>query len=89
MTTIKVLLFGPARDVAGGADFSLVEAEALPLSISALRSLMYNQHHELRFVLSNSIFAVDNTLVPKTSESNISISSMTTEVVLIPPVSGG
>lgn len=89
MTSVKVLLFGPARDAADGADSVLVSTPELPLSLSVLRGRVHDQCKDLRFVLMNSVFAVDNALIPKSREDVMMIQTTDSEIVLIPPVSGG
>jgi molybdopterin converting factor small subunit len=86
---LTVLLFGPARDSLDGASSIIVENTSFPLSVRELREAIRNQYPRLSFVLLNSVFAVANKLVAKSSEDIFSIQEHTCEIVLIPPVSGG
>lgn len=89
MNKVKVLLFGPARDAAAGSEFVHALIREFPFSLSELREALHAQHNSLRFVLANSIFALDNKLVPVKSEDETTVVGSDSEVVLIPPVSGG
>ena len=85
---LQILLFGPARDALGGKDSISISIDSLPTKISSVRDAVADQHPNLRFVLRNSIFAVENKLCPRSSEASRDVSGVS-EVVLVPPVSGG
>lgn len=85
---MKVLLFGPAKDAMDGQAFievTLPETTDI-LHVSHLRCAVQDQFKDLTFVLSNSIFAVSNKLVPRNAEQTTVVQG---EIVLVPPVSGG
>jgi hypothetical protein len=86
---VHVLLFGPARDAMNGASQVRVTVTELPASISVLRECMASQYPALQFVLMNAIYAFQNKLVPKSQEANVVIDNLVSEIILIPPVSGG
>jgi molybdopterin converting factor small subunit len=87
--TLKVLLFGPARDAMSGAPNVSVEVNNLPVLLADLRLQMAKQHPQLQFVLMNAIFALRNKLIPKSQENQELIEDIACEIILIPPVSGG
>ena len=89
MNKVKVLLFGPARDAADGSQFVYAIISEFPILLTELREALHAQHKSLRFVLANSIFALDNKLVPVKNEDSTTIVGSDSEIVLIPPVSGG
>lgn len=86
---LKVLLFGPARDALDGAHYVVVGIDSFPVTVDNLRTLMDTQFSALRFVLRNAVFAVNNSLISRNSESSTVISGPDSEIVLVPPVSGG
>jgi molybdopterin converting factor small subunit len=86
----KVLLFGPARDALDGINsISVRIQDDQNVSISHIRDAIKAQHPRLTFVLINSVFALDNKLIPKSSESLTVLPLNDYELVLVPPVSGG
>ena len=89
MNKVKVLLFGPARDAAAGSEFVYAILSDFPFLLTELREALHAQHNSLRFVLANSIFALDNKLVPVKNEDSTTVVGSDSEIVLIPPVSGG
>lgn len=86
---LKILLFGPARDAMNGAASACVVVDEIPLPLSLLRERLVTQYPQLRFVLMNAIFAYQNKLVPKIEESVVIVDNLSSEIILIPPVSGG
>ncbi len=86
---IKVLLFGPARDASGGRADINIELRHGAESVDDLRSALWETFPEMRHVLESSIFAVNNRMVPKRMENIEIIPSAQTDIVLVPPVSGG
>ena len=88
MTTLNVLLFGPARD-ALNCNSIPVEVNELPLAVSDLRQLVSVQHARLNPVLANSVFAVGNKMIPRRMEGEAKVASFTVDIVVVPPVSGG
>jgi len=86
---LKVLLFGPARDASGGRAHIDIELRHGAQSVEDLRTTLSETFPEMRHVLESSIFAVNNRMVPKHLENNEIITSVQTEIVLVPPVSGG
>ena len=87
--TIKVLLFGPARDALEGKSELDVELLEDRQNVLGLRSVLWESFPELRHVLATSIFAVNNRMVPKKMEAVEFIKFPNPEIVLVPPVSGG
>lgn len=86
---VGVLLFGPARDAAGGRSVINLEFTENDVHLARVRKIIQESYPELRLLLESSIFAVDNRMVPKSKESTTSIIPGQTEIVLVPPVSGG
>ncbi len=86
---LKVLLFGPARDASGGRTDIDIELRRGAQSVEDLRTALWETFPEMRHVLESSIFAVNNRMVPKRMEKIEIITSAQTDVVLVPPVSGG
>ena len=88
MTTLNVLLFGPARDALNCSSIS-IEAAELPLTVSELRTLVAAQHAKLNPVLANSVFAVGNKMIPRKKDGEAKVVSVGIDIVVVPPVSGG
>ena len=87
--SLNIKLFGPARDAVDGKTDIMIALKQYPVSIESLRLEVAAQVPELRFVLLNSIFAINNRLTPRNAEAITSVPSQDVEVVLVPPVSGG
>mmetsp|Transcript_91900 Transcript_91900/g.297246 ORF Transcript_91900/g.297246 Transcript_91900/m.297246 type:complete len:90 (-) Transcript_91900:139-408(-) len=81
---VKVLLFGPAREA---ADAGHVEVSVpAPGTLAALREALKEACPALGPLLPSSRFSVEQELVQDEASAAFSASS---EVALIPPVSGG
>ena len=88
--SFNVLLFGPARDALDGISSIPVSIQGDEnVLISDIRDAIKSQHPRLTFVLLNSVFALNNKLIPKSSESLTVVPLTNYELVLVPPVSGG
>ncbi len=87
MPEVNLLLFGPARD-AQRSESVVVKVQSLPCTVSHLRQVLPVQFPDLGPVLAMSIFAVANKLISRSTEKDVSV-SLSEEVVLVPPVSGG
>ena len=87
--TIKVLLFGPARDAVGGKAEISVKIDGDTTNIAGLRGIISQTFPEMRHILESSIFAVNNRMIPKPKETSECIVPGKAEIVLVPPVSGG
>ena len=86
---LKILLFGPARDASGGRAHIDIELRHGTHNVADLRAATWKTFPEMRHVLETSIFAVNNRMVPKRMENMEIILSPQTDIVLVPPVSGG
>ena len=89
MPSVRVLLFGPAKDAMGGVHFIDIDLALLPILVIDIRTAISEQYSKLSFVLMNSIFAVGNAMVPRSLEAQHIIADLHQEIVLVPPVSGG
>ena len=69
--SLKILLFGPARDAMDGESTVSVECDHFPVSIEQLRTIMNEKFPALRFVLMNAVFALDNQLIPRNNETSV------------------
>ena len=79
--TIKVLMFGIAKEIAGGATAEIAGGEQM--SVEALRTLLEEKYPRLK-QLSSFMIALNNEYA--TGEELISEND---EIAVIPPVSGG
>ena len=82
---MQILLFGPAKDALDGQS-SIEVAIDKDITVSELRLLVSAQFPALAHILSQSIFGVNNKLVPKATEATTNVIG---PIVLVPPVSGG
>ena len=90
MACVNVLLFGPAKDAMDGKPSVAVRLDQVPASVSSLRTAIAEQYPKLSFVIQNSVFALNNRLIPRSAETSSTVAdSLRDEVVLVPPVSGG
>jgi molybdopterin converting factor small subunit len=71
-----------------GQSFVSLDIAELPIAVADLREKLNNEQPNLRFVLMNSLFALNNRLVPRSAEKNHKVEG-DSEIVLVPPVSGG
>lgn len=88
MHEVTVLLFGPARD-AQRSESVTIHISSLPSTVSCIRQLVESNYPKLAPVMATSIFAVGNKLVSRSKEATELLESLSQEVVLVPPVSGG
>lgn len=78
---LKILTFGIARDIVGGSEFELAVADGI--AVGELKSVLKQQYPEFERLASFAI-AVDEAY--REDEYVVEAGS---EVVIIPPVSGG
>jgi sulfur-carrier protein len=79
---VRVKLFAAARELAG-CDEAIVEV-GLPATVSDIRSAILLAYPELKAILPHCLWAVDANY----ASGSYSIAE-TSEIALIPPVSGG
>lgn len=84
MVLVKLLFFAKARDLTGISERSLKLADG-EVSLENLKAIIAEAEPSVKPVLDSSIVAVNLEYVT----DSIQIGTWTTEVAVIPPVSGG
>ena len=80
--TVKLLLFAAAKEIAGTQQLEISLGE--PYTVQRLKSALVSEFPELTALVSRSAFSVDHKYAKDDTEIG-----PTSEVAMIPPVSGG